>query len=296
MDLLSGMQAFVLVAETRSFVDAARSLGLTPSAISKLIARTEENLGVRLLHRSTRSISLTAEGGMFLQRCHCILDELDEARLELMNVTEAPRGRLRVSLPELSSIFLPVLNQFAIEFPEVSLDLDFTDRLVDVIEEGFDVVLRTGELSDSRLTARYLTDYGMCLVGSPEYFSLHAVPHCPDDLLQHDCIQYRFPSSGKTEVWPIKSQEGNDLRLRENITCNNSEARLGLALSGRGIACLPDFLVKEYIQQGKLISILQGFISWSGKYQLLWPSSRQRSPKLRAFIDFFALNAFSREK
>lgn len=288
MDLLGGMQAFVVVADTRSFVEAARIMGLTPSAISKLIARTEENMGVRLLHRSTRSISLTAEGAMFLMRCRSILEEIDEARLELFDTTEVPRGRLKVSLPELSSFFLPALNRFADTFPDIRLDLDFTDRLVDVIEEGFDVVVRTGELSDSRLTARHLTDYGMCLVGAPSYFSRHSAPKMPEELKEHDCIQYRFPSTGKTEVWPVKCADDAELRLKETITCNNSEARLSLALSGRGIACLPDFMVKNYLERGELMSVLQGFVNWSGQYQLLWPASRYPSHKLKAFIDFFS--------
>lgn len=293
MDLLGGMQAFVVVADTRSFVEAARILGLTPSAISKLIARTEENMGVRLLHRSTRSISLTAEGTIFLLRCRSILEDINEVRLELSDTAAVPRGKLKISLPELSSIFLPVLGRFADAFPDISLDLDFTDRLVDVIEEGFDVVVRTGELSDSRLTARHLTFYGMCLAGAPSYFARYSIPKTPEELNEHACIQYRFPSTGKTEIWPIKAADGGDICLRETITCNNSEARLSLALSGRGIACLPDFMTKPYLERGELVSVLPEFVNWSGQYQLLWPSSRHRSPKLRAFIDFFITHAFT---
>jgi len=294
MDLLAGIQAFVQVAETKSFAAAARNLGLSPSAVSKLISRTEESVGAQLLHRNTRSISLTSEGVMFLGRSRCILDELDEARNELARVSETPRGRLRISLPNLGDYFLSVIDGFTEEFSEINLEIDFTDRLVDVIDEGFDIVARTGKISDSRLTSRFLSNYEMRIVGSPTYFSRNPAPTSPLELEKHECIQYRFPSSGKTEVWPLELPEQQEVRLKETIVCNNTEARMNLALRGKGLACLPDFLVRERIRSGELVSILEEYVKWEGTFQLLWPSSRHRNPKLRAFIDYFSENAFNK--
>ncbi|MGE1153971.1 LysR family transcriptional regulator [Pseudomonas kitaguniensis] len=289
MDLLSGMEAFVQVAETKTFVAAARNLGLSPSAVSKLVGRTEEQVGARLFHRSTRSISLTAEGAIFLERCRSILEEVALARQELAIASSSPKGKLRVSLPNVTSLFLPVLSGFMDAYPHVDVEMDFTDKLVDVIEEGFDVVVRTGQLTDSRLTSRLLTTYMMRLVATPEYFAQRGLPQDPGDLEMHNCIQYRFPSTGRTEVWPIDLKHGLELRLNSPIVCNSTEARLELALQGRGIACLPDFLVQQCIDSGALVSVLDGHISWTGTFQLLWPASRHRAPKVRAFVDYFAM-------
>lgn len=162
MDSLSGFTVFVQVAETRSFVAAGRLMGVSASAVGKSVARLEEKLGARLFHRSTRSITLTAEGALFLERSRRILAEIEAAEQELSRAAEAPRGRLRVSLPLVSSLVLPVLGDFMRRYPEIELDLDFTDRMVDVIEEGFDAVVRTGEPADSRLSARRLAISGSC--------------------------------------------------------------------------------------------------------------------------------------
>ena len=160
MDSLNGFLVFVQVAETRSFVAAGRLMGVSASAIGKSVARLEDRLGVRLFHRSTRSITLTAEGTLFLERSRRILAEIEAAQLELSQASAAPRGRLRVSLPLVSSLVLPVLGEFMRAYPEIELDLDFTDQLVDVIEEGFDAVVRTGAPADSRLSARRLGAFG----------------------------------------------------------------------------------------------------------------------------------------
>lgn len=153
MDSLSGISVFVLVAETRSFSEAGRVLGVSPSAVGKSVARMEERLKVRLFHRSTRHIALTPEGEMFLERCRRILCEVEAAELELSEASDAPRGKLRVSLPRYSGLFEPAIAEFMQRYPDVSLDLDFTDRMVDVIGDGYDAVVRTGEMDDSGSSA-----------------------------------------------------------------------------------------------------------------------------------------------
>ncbi|MEJ2789396.1 MULTISPECIES: LysR family transcriptional regulator [unclassified Pseudoxanthomonas] len=293
MDSLSGFIVFVQVAETRSFVAAGRLLGVSASAVGKRVARLEEKLGVRLFHRSTRSVTLTAEGTLFLERSRRILTEIEAAEQELSQASATPRGRLRVSLPLVSSLVLPVLGDFMAAYPDIELDLDFTDRMVDVIEEGFDAVVRTGNAADSRLTARRLGAFRSMLVASPEYLAQRGVPRTPDDLLGHACLHYRYPNSGKLEAWPIRRAPGEpELSLPTTMICNNIETRVCFALRGRGIACLPEFAIREALTDGRLLPVLAEYVERTGFFHVLWPASRQPSPKVRVLVNFLAARVF----
>ncbi|CAM3383680.1 LysR family transcriptional regulator [Paracidovorax anthurii] len=293
MDSLNGFVVFVQVAETRSFVAAGRLLGVSASAVGKSVARLEEKLGVRLFHRSTRSVTLTAEGTLFLERSRRILAEIEAAELELSQASTAPRGRLRVSLPLVSSLVLPVLGEFMREYPEIELDLDFTDRMVDVIEEGFDAVVRTGEPTDSRLTARRLGTFRSMLVASPDYLARRGTPKAPADLLEHICLHYRFPNSGKLETWALRQEPGApELQLPTSMICNNIETRVCFALQGLGIAYLPDFAIREPLADGRLKPILADHVQRSGVFHVLWPASKHPSPKVRALVDFLCARVF----
>ena len=291
MDNLNGIAAFVRAAETCSFVAAGRLLGVSASAVGKSVARLEEKLGVRLLNRSTRRISLSNEGALFYERCQRILADLGDAEAELSHLAEAPRGKLRVSLPVIGYRFiLPLLAEFTQRYPEIELDLDFNDRLIDVVAEGIDVAVRSGVLSDSRLMARELGPFAFSIVSAPAYFARHGVPAMPRDLEQHGCVRYKFPSTGKLQEWQLfrtPGQEG-ELRLRTVLTCNNIEALIGAATQGVGLAYLPDFLVKDAIARGELQAVLGEYLRHASKFWILWPSSRHLSPKLRVFVDFLS--------
>ena len=292
MDSLNTLNVFVQVADTRSFVAAGRLLGVSASAVGKSIVRIEERLGVRLFHRSTRSITLTAEGALFLERCRRILAEMEAAQAELSQTAAAPRGRLKVSLPLVGEPFLPVMAQFKKAFPEVDLDLTFSDRQVDVVEEGFDAVVRSGNSPDSRLTSRRLGSYRMILVGSPDYFAERGVPQYPNELARHSCIQFRFPNTGKLQSWPVNLTDGDsELNLPTSMVCNNLEARICFAMQGVGIAYLPDFSIKQWLECGKLVPVLED-CSQEGVFQIMWPSGRHPAPKLRVFIDFLNQHLF----
>lgn len=294
MDSLNGFMVFVQVAETRSFVAAGRMLGVSASAIGKSVARLENKLGVRLFHRSTRSITLTAEGARFLERSRRILAEIEAAEMELSEATTAPRGRLRVSLPLVSSLLLPVLADFMRDYPDIELDLDFTDRMVDVIEEGFDAVVRTGEPTDSRLSARRLGVFEGMLVASPDYLARRGTPKVPADLLDHACLHYRFPNSGKLETWPLRRESSQpELQLPTSMICNNIETRVCFALQGLGIAFVPDFSVRDLVATGRLTRVLDGHLEWSNPFYVLWPASKHPSPKVRAFVDFLCARVFA---
>ena len=293
MDNLAGFTAFVQAAETRSFVAAGRVLGISASAVGKSIARLEERLGVRLFHRSTRSIALTSEGTVFLERCRRILGEIEAAELELSNSKSAPRGRLRVSLPQVGSLLNPVLVEFARAYPLVELDLDFSDRRVDVIEEGYDAVVRAGESADSRLMSRQLGQFQLQLVAAPAYLAQHGTPLLPADLVHHTCLLYKFPSSGKVEAWPLPEWQAlHAAGLPALLHCNNVDTLLHFAESGLGIAALPDFAVRAALAAGRLQPVLDAHRQHDGAFRILWPSSRHLTPKLRAFIDFLATHVF----
>ena len=292
MDSLNALNVFVCVAETRSFVATGRLLGVSASAIGKSIVRLEERFGVRLFNRSTRSVTLTDEGLRFLQRSLRILAEIEAAEAEFSQTTTAPRGRLKISLPLVSDPFLPVLAQFKKTYPAVDLDLTFDDRRVDVIEEGYDAVLRAGEVPDSSLTSRLLGGYRMILVGAPDYFQAYGTPQQPLDLLHHACIQFRFPNTGKLQVWPLRGADQDiDLQLPTSMVCNNLEARICFAVQGVGIAYLPDFAIRHWLESGKLVRILDD-CSQIGVYRIMWPSGKHPALKLRVFIDFLKEHLF----
>ena len=293
MDRLNGFAVFVQVAETRSFVAAGRLLGVSASAVGKSVARLEERLGVRLFHRSTRSVTLTAEGALFLERSRRILSEIEAAELELSQASAAPRGRLRVSLPLVSPLMLPVLGDFMAEYPEIELDLDFSDRLVDVIEEGFDAVVRTGEPGDSRLTARRLGTFRSLPVAAPGYLARHGTPRVPEDLLHHTCLHYRFPNSGKLEHWALRQAAGaEELQVPTSMICNNIETRVCFVLRELGIAYLPDFAIREQLAAGSLVPVLEDYAERTGVFHVLWPASKHASPKVRAFVDYLCARVF----
>ena len=288
MDRLNGLMAFVRTADLGSFVAAARVLGISASAVGKSVANLERELGVRLFQRSTRRIRLTEEGQFFHERCRRIIDDLDDAHAMLSHTLQAPRGRLRVSVPIVSYHFLlPILPEFMARHPDVELDIDFNDRIVDLIDEGIDVAIRSGNLPDSRLMTRPLAPYRLLLCAAPTYLERHGVPARPRDLDQHLAIRFRFPNSRKLQTWPLLLPTGEaEPRLRDTLVCNNMEALRGAAIGGLGIGCMPDFLAREPLGEGKLQTILLDHVDGPAWFHLLWPSNRQLSPKVRAFIDF----------
>ena len=297
MDSLNGFVVFNQVAETRSFVAAGRLLGVSASAVGKSVARLEEKLGVRLFHCSTRSVSLTAEGLLFLERSRRILAEIEAAELELSQASAAPRGRLRVSLPLVSALVLPVLGEFMRAYPDIELDLDFTDRIVDVVEEGFDAVVRTGDPADSRLSARRLGRFQMRLVASPDYLARRGMPQVPADLRAHACLHHRMPHSGKLEPWALRQLPGDpELQLPTSMICNNIETRVCFALQGLGIAYVPDFAVREPLADGRLRPVLVDHVQRGGVFHVLWPASKHPSPKVRALVDFLCARVFPVEQ
>lgn len=289
MDRFTALSTFVEAAETRSFTATGRKLGISSSAVGKAIARLEERVGVRLFHRSTRSIALTPEGELFLARCQRILGEVEAAELELSENAGAPRGRLKISLPLIGMLLMPAIIGFAEAYPDMELDLDFSDRLVDVIDEGFDAVMRTGVATDSQLMMRTLGTYSYLIVGSPDYFARRGTPAQPEDLIGHACLHHRWTMTGKLERWAL-SRDGVDLGLDLPVTAtaNTMEPLIDMVERGLGLAYVPLFTVRQKIDQGLVVPTLDRFIRQVGVFQILWPSGRQRAPKVKALVDYMA--------
>lgn len=283
MDNLSRFALFVQVVETGSFVAAGRQLGISASAVGKSVTRLEERLGVSLFRRSTRSISLTEEGEIFLNHCRRILTEIDDIELELSRRMKQPKGKLKITMPLVNQLLLPVLAKFGERFPEIELDLDFSDRIVDVVNEGFDAAVRTGDLSDSRLMTRRLGSFRMMLVAAPAYLAAQGRPDSATELADHACLRHKWLHSGKLEDWPI---DNCDIQIPTTIVSNNIEALIYFVRDGRGIACLPDFAVRDDIANGDLVHILPDDITNVGTFRILWPASKHMSPRIRALVDF----------
>jgi DNA-binding transcriptional LysR family regulator len=293
MDSLNALGVFVRAAETRSFTDAGRRLSVSSSAVGKTISRLEDRLGVRLFHRNTRSITLTPEGELFLESCRRIFSEINKIELELSQSKATPKGRFKVSLPDVGTLMIPTLHGFMREYPEIQIDAEFTDNLIDVIEGGYDAVIRSGEQTDSRLMSRRLGNYRLEVVGSPSYFARHGMPATPDDLKAHTCLHHRYPSSGKLQRWPFaKSGPYAEIDLPVSAAVTTIEPLVSLAGLGLGLACVPNFAVRRQIAEGSLVRVLDEYIEHIGVFSAVWPASQQRSPKLRVFVDYMAEHLF----
>ncbi|MGE7990194.1 LysR substrate-binding domain-containing protein [Pseudomonas sp. NPDC089554] len=287
IESFSGLVAFAAAAETGSFAAAGRKLGLSASAVGKAVERLELKLGLRLLNRTTRSLALTGEGEVLFRHVGNILKELQEAERELHLVQSTPRGRLKVSVPTVMGrkIVLPALRDFRSSFPEVTIDISLDDVKVDVIEDGYDIVLRLGELEDSGLQARCIGPHTFTTCASPEYLAQHGVPRSPADLHDHCCVYYRFPTTGRPETWAFRGP-APARPLKPNIVLNDGEALASAALGGLGIVQAPSYLVKEDVAAGRLHAVLEDYTENRGSIWLMWPPRCAQTPRARAFIDF----------
>jgi DNA-binding transcriptional LysR family regulator len=292
MDSLTSLTSFVRTAETLSFVQAAHVLGISASAVGKNVARLEQQLGVRLFHRSTRSVSLTAEGALLLERSRQILEQIRDVEAEITQAVSHPSGKLRISLPVIGyRLLTPLLPHFSQLYPDIDLELDFSDRLVNVIDEGFDVAIRSGEMQDSRLQARTLGSFRFVLCASPRYLHAHPPPNTSAELAQHHCILFRFPATGLVQGWELSDLRiTGDFQPAKLLTVNNIEAMVQSTLAGMGISYVPDFVVNALLERGELQEVLCGSCERESRFSAIWPASRYLSPRVRCFVDFIAAN------
>ena len=283
------MNAFVRVAERGSFAAAATDLGLTPSALSKLVTRIEDRLGVRLLTRTTRRLALTAEGELFVARSREILASIEAAEAEVTAASERPRGHLRISVGTAlaKQILGPALPVFLDRYPDISVELHVSDRQIDLVAEQVDVAIRSGALGDSTLVARKIAEATRMVCASPLYLARHGSPRVPADLLRHNCLTLPGPAWSR---WPFHSHEGiNRLEISGTFTSDNADLLFDMAVAGLGIARLADFMVARAVREGALVPLLvESHVPESFPIHALTVPGRHRAPRVRAFIEFLA--------
>ena len=283
MDTLSGMRAFTRVVEEGSFTAAARALGLPKSTVSRHVAALEDRLGVRLLHRTTRSLRPTDVGQAYFERASAILADVEEAEQAVSHMQSTPRGTLRVTAGvSFGSGYLgQIIAGFLETYPDVQVETVLTDRYVDLIGEGFDVALRAGTLDDSSLIARRLGSARLVVVASPAHLEAHGRPETPSELRKHDCIRFALSRSGGS--WSFRNEA---VPITGRLTLDNGELILDAARRGLGVARLPTFICGEALRAGELVSLLDDDVPQSGGVYAVYPHNRHLSAKVRAFVDF----------
>jgi DNA-binding transcriptional LysR family regulator len=287
MGTLDGIEFLTTAVDAGSFAAAARRLGVTPSAVSRRVARLERELGVSLLARSTRSLNLTNDGRAFHERCVRILEELNEARDAIARASKKPSGVLRVDAPIAlgRKVLTPKLTAFLERYPEIRIELTLRDQLVDPIAEGLDVLVRIGALSDSMLIARRLGESRIVHCASPAYLRKHGAPKSPRDLTRHECISYL--REGRPTAFRFVSDEGvYAIDIAGRCHANDVDVLRQLALADKGIVALFDFLVTDDLASGALIKVLDDYPSTTWPVHALYPKNRHLLPKVRVFLDF----------
>jgi DNA-binding transcriptional LysR family regulator len=287
MDATSDLRTFVRVLDRGSFSSAAKDLGITPSAVSKLVSRLEDRLGVRLLERSTRRLALTAEGERFLARARRIVADIEEAEAEVMQARGAPRGILRINSGTAFGLhqLAPALADFLARYPEIDVDLSITDRLVDLIEEQADIAVRSGHIPEGPLIQRKIADLQRVICAAPGYLERRGTPKVAADLKNHDCIVVAGPGLSR---WPFKTRSGIDVvDVRPRVTTDNAEAALRLAIEGAGIIRLSDVIVGSPLRDRQLVALLTDSHHVEPfPLAAIYPAGRQRLPRVAVFIDF----------
>ncbi|MFO1516083.1 MAG: LysR family transcriptional regulator [Lysobacterales bacterium] len=289
MDKLQAMQLFARVVETGSYTAAAEQLEISRALASKLVQALEDQLGVRLLHRTTRRLSLTEAGQNYYQRVAEILAQLAEAEAEAAELQLEPRGRLRVSAPMSFSILHlgAALADFQRKYPRVELELNLNDRVVDLVEDGFDLAIRIGRLADSSLVARRLAGSQIVAVAAPAYLAWHGMPSHPDDLAHHNCLDYTL--SPRRDEWQFaRGEERVNVRVRGNLHVNNGDMIALAAAQGLGVALSPAFIVHDALRRGDLVRVLPEWQLPDIGVYAVYPAGRSLPAKTRSLIDFLA--------
>jgi DNA-binding transcriptional LysR family regulator len=279
---------FVAVMETGSFTAAAERLGTSSGQASKLVSRLERALGVRLLSRTTRAVSPTEAGQAYFDRLRPLLEEFDNLDAAIRDASHAPRGRLRLTAPLTFGTMeiAPALNAFVADFPEIDLDVNFSDRIASLVDDGFDMAIRVGRADDSSMIARKLCDVRILVVGAPDYLERTGEPETPQDLSRFDCIidtNFREPN-----LWPFRDAKGGQFtaHVDGHIRYSNAEACLSAAQAGLGLACVPSFIAGQALRAGNLRRVLKPFEPEPYAVYAIYPHSRYLAAKVRKLVDF----------
>jgi DNA-binding transcriptional LysR family regulator len=290
MDRFVEMRVFAAVVEAGSFVSAADTLDLSKAAVSRIVADLEARLGVRLMHRTTRRQSLTAEGEVFHARCKELLAAVDEAEAEVTERSGRAVGMLRVSAPVSFGLLhlAPLWARFMEQHPELELDINLSDRIVDVVDEGLDLAVRIARLRSSSLVSRQLSSTRLVLCASSRYLREHGTPHHPDELVQHDVLAYSLLAMGDT--WEFTGPDGPvSAHVKPRLRTNSGDTCRAVALRHQGIILQPTFMVQEDLQSGALVEVLPRYRSVDLGIYAVYPTRKHVLPKVRLLIDYLAI-------
>lgn len=288
-DELGDLMAFLAVAEERSFTRAAAHLGTSQSSVSHVVRRLEEQLGVRLLTRTTRNVAPTEAGARLMAKLRPAFDEIEAELASLDELRATPSGSIRVTTSRYAARehLLPVVTRLMAEYPDLHIELVIDSRLVDIAKEGFDAGVRLGEEVDRDMIAVPIgPDTRMCVAGAPAYFERHPRPETPHDLTEHDCINLRMPTLGGLYAWEFE-KDGRPLNVRVEgqFISNDPDVIIDAAIAGRGLVCMPDHLVAPQLASGDLIQVLDDWCPPFPGYHLYYPSRRQATPAFRLLVD-----------
>ncbi|MBO6853053.1 MAG: LysR family transcriptional regulator [Marivivens sp.] len=290
MDRLTEMEAFATVVDQGGFTDAARKMGISKSAVSKHVSALEARLGARLLNRTTRRVSPTEIGLAYYDRARRVLNDAGEADALVTSMQSAPSGLLRISVATDFGVnhLSPVLGEFLKEFPDITVNMVLNNRYVELISEGFDMAVRIGELEDSTLRARKLTETSLRMIGSPAYFQRHGRPIKIDDLNDHKLLHYS--NQANAAVWKLTAPSGEKRQIRTSgsLTVNDGQSLLNACIGGLGIAYLPSFLYADALEKGLVEEAIPDLPEERQGIYAVYPPGRFTQPKVRAFIDFLA--------
>jgi DNA-binding transcriptional LysR family regulator len=290
MDRFSAMQAFVAVVETGAFARAAERLGMSTSSLSRLVGDLEAHLGARLLNRTTRRLSLTEGGQAFYERSVQLLAELAEAEAVASLAAAAPHGRIKLTCSVAIGLqrVAPAIARFAARYPDVRFDVTVADRLIDLVEEGFDLAIRIGRVGGESLVARKLGAMQLVMCASPEYLSRHGTPAAPADLARHNLFTYAY--GPHPNLWRLTDPSGAEhpVRAAGNLHANSGDLLVATAVAGLGIAFEPDFIVRPHLDNGSLVRVLPGYTGTQGEIWAVYPSRRHLSVKVRLFVEHLA--------
>ena len=296
MDRFEEMRVFAAVVDAGSFVKAADAVGMSKAAASRYVADLEGRLGVRLLHRTTRRISLTDEGQLFYGRCKALLADVDEAEAEVSSRVEEASGPLKVNVPVSFGVLhlAPLWAQFLARHPRVELDVTLSDRIVDVVDEGYDLAVRIALMPSSTLVTRRLATTRMALCASPAYLRERGTPRDPGELTAHDVLAYSYWSTG--DEWQFDGPDGPvRVKTRPRLTSNSGDTCRAAALAHQGVILQPTFLVGEDLAAGTLVELLPGYRSIELGIYAVYPTRKHLALKVRALIDFL-VHAFERPR
>ena len=288
---LGNIEQFCKAAELESFTAAAEVFGVTPAAISRSISRLEQRLGVRLFSRTTRSVKVTNEGELYWKECQIALDQIAEAERAITGAQTVPSGLLRISVSAAYGTYrlLPLMPRFTEAYPQIEIELSISDKIIDFVEEGFDLAIRLGIQRDSRLVAYKLEDASLGVFSTSDYLLKKGMPLSLNDLEEHNCIQYVSPNTGRPLQWLFTDEKGAEIEqpIRSRMrVLNDALGCVAWLNAGGGLYQTYRFAVAEALKRGDLVEVLQDYAGRSRPFSILYPQNRHLSAKVRAFVDF----------